>query len=166
MDFNNNGTIDIQSESTLTNQKEGALDNGGSLRNAGTLTNTGVLTNSEGGTLTNNGTIDTTGGTYINYETYNGSGNIVGDHTDYGVTGPGEGAGVIMIDGDYSKVEGSQEFELGGPFDGGGDKSLTEFDWIDATGNVELAGILEVELVDGFEIEKECRSTSSASRAR
>jgi hypothetical protein len=41
---------------------------------------------------------------------------------------------------------------LGGLFSGGGDKSRTEFDWVDVTGNVELAGLLNVQLTDNFEL--------------
>jgi len=46
------------------------------------------------------------------------------------------------------------EIELGGLLDGGGDKSLTEYDWLDVTGNVELAGTLDVSLIDGFDLHR------------
>ena len=58
----------------------------------------------------------------------------------------------MTIDGDYFKRAGSKHIELGGLFDGDGDKSLTEFDWIGVTGNVELAGLLDVQLIEGFEL--------------
>ena len=61
-------------------------------------------------------------------------------------------AGVLTTEGNYYKRGGSHEIELGGLFDGGGDKSLTEFDWLDVTGDVELAGALEVYLIDSFEL--------------
>ena len=84
----------------------------------------------------------------------NGSGQIIGSYTDHGQTKPGNSAGVITIDGDYFKVDGSKEIELGGLFDGGGDQSLTEYDWLDVTGNVELAGTLDVSLIDGFNLHR------------
>jgi len=47
---------------------------------------------------------------------------------------------------------GSKEIELGGYFHGGGDKSLTEFEWLTVTGDVQLAGTLNVHLIDGFKL--------------
>ena len=41
---------------------------------------------------------------------------------------------------------------MGGIFNSGGDHTLTEFDWLDVTGDVELAGTLEVYLIDSFEL--------------
>ena len=58
----------------------------------------------------------------------------------------------MTIDGDYFKVDGSKEIELGGHFDGEDDKTSTDHDWLDVTGNVELAGTLDVHLIDGFEL--------------
>ena len=156
----NNDTVDIY-EGTLTNYStffnHNDMTNYGTLANdvyfeaSGALINNGTLTNQPGGTLTNNGTIDTTNGTFTNNGTLNGDGKIIGNHSDYGVTSPGNSAGVMTIEGDYFKVDGSKEIELGGLFDGGGDNALAEFDRIDVTGNVELAGLLNVSLIDGFE---------------
>ena len=87
-----------------------------------------------------------------NYGTNKGSGHIKGSYTDHGKTEPGNSAGGMTIDGDYFKRAGSKHVGLGGLFDGGGVKSLTESDWIDVTGNVELAGLLDVKLIDGFEL--------------
>ena len=42
--------------------------------------------------------------------------------------------------------------ELGGHFHGDGDNSLTEFDWLYVTGDVELSGALNVHLIDSFEL--------------
>ena len=113
------------------------------------LNNNGTLNNFSG-TLTNDGTIDTTNGTFANNGTLNGNGHIKGSYTDHGHTKPDNSAGVMTIDGDYLKVAGSKEIELGGLFDGEGDKTSTEDDWIDVTGNVELAGTLDVQLIDEF----------------
>ncbi len=138
----------------LINIHLGTLINKETLSNqaGSTLLNAGTLINAAGGKLTNNGTIDTVHGTFTNNGTLKGSGSIKGSYTDHGHTEPGNSAGVMTIDGEYFKVEGSKEIELGGHFDGGGDKSSTEHDWLDVTGNVELAGTLEVLLIDGFEL--------------
>jgi hypothetical protein len=141
--LNNYGTFLIDAHTDKTEQTPTLVFWGGALNNYGSLTNnslvtistptsyTGTLTNESGGTLTNNGTIDTTNGTFTNHGTLKGDGKVIGNHSDYGATSPGEGAGVMTIDGDYFKVEGSMEIELGGLLDGGGDKSLTDFDWLD-----------------------------------
>lgn len=51
-----------------------------------------------------------------------------------------------------AEMGGSKEVELGGLVNGDGDKSLTEFDWLHVTGNVELARLLNVSLIDGFKL--------------
>ena len=164
--------------STLTNENGGTLTNQGMMSNAGTLSVHGTMYNREilsndntmfiwrGATLLNTGsfknevtlnhlgTLDTTDGQFTNYGTLNGSGSIKGSYTDHGHTKPGNSAGVMTIDGDYLKMAGSKEIELGGLFDGGGDKSLTEHDWLNVTGNVELAGTLDVKLLGGFELHR------------
>ena len=142
---------DFTNGSHMTNQAGGQITNQGTFVNSETssIVNDGEFVNEK--TLTNNGTIDTTNGTLVNHGAINGSGKIIGNHTDYGVTRPGHSAGVMTIDGDYFKVAGSKEIELGGLFDGGGDNAIAEFDRIDVTGNVELAGLLHVSLIDGFE---------------
>ncbi len=131
---------------TITN-KEILINNPGS-----TLLNSGTLNNEVGGKLTNNGTIHTIHGTFTNHGTLNGSGHIQGSYTDHGHTKPGNSAGVMTIEGDYFKRGGSKEIELGGEFHGGGDHTLTQFDWLNVTGNVELSGALDVLLVDSFEL--------------
>jgi hypothetical protein len=158
----NNINVTLDNYGTLNNNAGGTLANSGTLNNHSTLINYsgswlyngfgGQLWNS--GEFTNNGTIDTTTGVFVNAGTLNGSGHIKGRWIDHGKFKPGNSAGVMTIDGDYFKVEGSKEIELGGLLDGDGDKSLTEFDWIDVTGNVELAGLLNVSLIDGFELHR------------
>ena len=69
-----------------------------------------------------------------------------------GTMSSGNYADVVTIDGDWIKTGGSKEVDLGGLFSGSGDKSRTEFDWVDVTGNVELAGLLDVQLIDGFNL--------------
>jgi hypothetical protein len=152
----NGGTLTNDSGSALTNYY--LLNNYGTLYNGGTLTNYDTLNINSGGwlrndgLLLNDGTIDNTNGTFVNNGTYSGSGTILGSWTDNGIVKPGNSAGVLTTDGDYYKRAGSKEIELGGLFHGGGDQSLTEFDWLDVTGNVELAGTLDVYLIDSFEL--------------
>ncbi len=168
----NYGTLTNDTGGTLINLPGGTLTNYYSLYNHGTLTNDstlqnyGTLTNDTGGTLinlpggtltnhgtlTNNGTIDTTSATFTNNGTYRGSGHISGSWYDHGHIKPGNSAGVMTMDGNYYKRGGSKEIEVGGHFHGGGDNSLTEFDWLDVTGDVELAGVLDVYLINGFEL--------------
>ncbi len=162
----NTGTI--TNTGSLSNSKgesgAGLLANlaTGSMINKGTLTNdagceflnAGALVNDAGGTLTNNGTFDTAHGTFTNNGTINGNGHIKGNYTDHGHTKPGNSAGVMTIEGDYFKVAGSKEIELGGLFDGANDKSNTDHDWLDVIGNVELAGTLDVKLLGGFELHR------------
>lgn len=126
------------------------------------LVNAGTLTNE--GTLMNDGVLDTRDGTFINNGTLHGVGLIQGSFADYGQIQPGNtngvvaidgelSKGVLTIDGDLSKVDGSMVIELAGLFDGGGDKFLTEYDWLDVMGNAELGGTLDVSLIDGFELQ-------------
>ena len=116
--------------------------------NHGTLNNIGTLI------LKDTAILDTSGGSFANFGTLKGDGKIKGNYTDHGHIKPGNSAGVMTIDGDYFKVDGTKEIELGGLFDGGGDKSLTEHDWLDVMGNVELAGTLDVKLLGGFELHR------------
>ena len=179
---NADGTINIESSGTLTNgtppvgyggpvdatlKNDGTLTNSGTLatlqgstiENSGTLTNTGTLSNSgeiinnSGGTLINNGTIDSElWGYFDNNGVISGTGHITGNVYGSGTIAPGQSAGVFTIDGQLTHSGGGHEIELGGLFDGGGNKALTEFDWLDVTGDVELAGTLEVYLIDSFEL--------------
>jgi len=176
------GTINIESSGTLTNgtppvgyggpvnatlKNDGTLTNSGTLailqgstiENFGTLTNSGMLSNSgeiinnSGGTLINNGTIDSELWGYIdNNGVISGTGHITGNVSGSGTIAPGQSAGVFTIDGQLTHSGGGHEIELGGLFDGGGNNSLTEFDRLDVTGDVELAGVLDVYLIDSFEL--------------
>ena len=160
--FTNHGIIDNGQNGTINNGDNGSNKGGNLLlEQKSQLNNLGRLTNEALGILTNNGKIDTHASVFgargfTNNGTYQGSGIVIGKWTDHGHIKPGnhavlESAGVMTTDGDYYKRGGSHEIELGGLFDGGGDHAITEFDWIDVTGNVELAGLLNVSLIDGFE---------------
>ena len=153
----NYGTLFNNYDGTLTNSAGATMSNNGTLINgtlttSGTLTNYGTLTNWE--VLSNNGTIDTTNGTFNNNGVIAGTGHIKGNVSGSGYVAPGQSAGGMTIDGHLIHYGGGHEIELGGLFDGGSDQSLTEFDWIDVTGNVELAGLLNVSLIDGFKLHR------------
>ncbi|HJN67007.1 MAG TPA: hypothetical protein QF761_12425 [Pirellulales bacterium] len=160
----NYGTLNNQSGATLIfgdtmeNDSAATLNNSGTLENwsSGTLTNNGTLNNygtlTNDGTFYNNGSLYTTSGTFDNWGTYGGGGVIYGNWYDQGVLQPGQTPGVVTIEGNYYKQGGSIEIELGGLFDGGGNNSLSEFDWLDVTGNVELAGALDVYLINSFQL--------------
>ena len=84
---------------------------------------------------------------------YNGGAEGPGAVQMLGDLRPGNSAGAVRFEGDLQMGQSSTtSLELGGLFDGGGDRSLTGFDWIDAMGNVELAGALDVLLIDSFEL--------------
>ena len=170
--FYNNSTATLTNTGTLTNtwllenRHGGTLANSGTIEIAGggTLHNDGTLSNYTGGTLTNSGhvlnagifgndgQIDNTNGTFVNNGRFSGDGTFVGTFDDAGVLAPGNSAGVMTFTGDVSKTAGSTEIELGGVFDGGTDKSLTEYDWLDVTGDVALGGKLDVSLIEGFKL--------------
>ena len=152
--LNNNGSLDNNGD--LDNwghlNTSGTLNNNDHLNTSGTLTNIGTLTNHIGARLTHNGTIDTTSGSFINDGLLIGEGHITGHVSGSGTIAPGNSSGVLTIDGHLTHYDGGHQIELGGHFHGGGDNSLTEFDWLDVTGDVELAGTLEVYLIDSFEL--------------
>ena len=126
----------------------GAFEDSALYINHGTLNNIGTLI------LKDPAILDTSGGSFANFGTLKGDGKIKGNYTDHGHIKPGNSAGAMTIDGNYFKVDGTKEIELGGLFDGGGDKSLTEHDWLDVMGDVELAGTLDVKLLGGFELHR------------
>ncbi len=164
----NHGTLSNKAGGTLKNDTGGTLNNDDTLNNTGTLANYGTLNNNTGGTLknytggtlnnvtggtlNNAGTIDTISGSFTNNGVLTGAGYINGNVSGSGTIAPGHSAGVFTIDGHLAHSGGGHEIELGGVFNGGGDNSLTEFDWLDVTGNVELAGVLDVYLINSFQL--------------
>lgn len=160
--FENGVTGELTNSGTLTNQTMltniGKLTNTSELNNQGTVTNEfgGLLTNSgtwtNDGILTNNGTLNNSGH-FNNYGTLNGDGIVSGLFTDEGILAPGDSLGVLTFSGNLFKTAGSLEIELGGIFNGGGDKSLTEFDWMDVEGVFNIAGNLDVTFVNGFQLD-------------
>lgn len=149
----NHGHIYNQKLSVISNWEKFDNKSGARVRNWGTFTN------ESGATLINNGVIDNLDGgnvvgQFVNHGTLQGNGTILGAVYDHGKMAAGNSVGVKTIDGDYFKVDGSKHVELDGLFNGGGNNSLTEYDWLDVTGNVELAGLLDVELMAGFELHR------------
>ena len=165
---NNNGIIDIYQNGVLENQGGGVLinnqflwnrqegfvynTNNATLINNYEFSNQGSFRNGTTSTFENNGEFDNTNGTFTNYGTFTGDGTFVGTFDSGGVLAPGNSAGVMTFTADLRKTAGSTEIELGGLFDGGGDKSLTEYDWIDVSGDVVLGGTLDVMLIDTFSL--------------
>ncbi len=132
------------------------FDNRGQLSNTNTFTNNLLFTNYSGGTFSNDGTFNSTG-TFNNSGTIHGTGSMTGTINDAGMMAPGNSiespanlTGVISIDGEWNKTAGFTKIELAGESDGGGDKALTEFDWLEVNGNVNLNSSLQVILVDAF----------------
>ncbi|ABM78671.1 calcium-binding protein [Prochlorococcus marinus] len=165
--FSNSGVLNNNDLGSIVNSRvlDGVahLDNkaGGAINNnyGSTLTNSlsAVLTNGSGAILTNDGTIynaDNSLGAkgFINNGTYQGTGSIKGSWTDHGHVKPGSSAGGMLVDGHYYKKGGSKEIELAGTYHGDGDRTATEHDWIEITGDLELAGKLDVSLIDGFKL--------------
>ncbi|MFN9881097.1 MAG: PEP-CTERM sorting domain-containing protein, partial [Planctomycetota bacterium] len=115
----------------------------------GTLSNQGIFNNyyflDVSGIFSGSGVVN-------NFGAIVGSGLIDTTVIDAGTLAPGNSPGVLTINGELRKVSGSLEIEIGGDFDGGGDHSLTEFDWLDVSGNVSLAGTLEVLMWNGFQL--------------
>ncbi len=140
----NHGHIYNQTSGVISNWEK--FDN----KSAARVRNWGTFTNEKDAYLINNGVIDNLDGgnvvgQFVNHGHLSGTGIILGDVTDHGTMAAGNSAGLLKIDGDYFKVAGSKEVELGG---------LLNHDRIHVTGNVELAGQLNVELIDGFELHR------------
>ena len=142
-------------EVAATTEFTGIFENYGSIQNDGALSGTTAMLRSYGD-ITNNGVIDTASLFFVE-GTLDGAGTIQGDLVadSNTIVAPGNSAGVITIGGDVPTFYGTLEIELGGDFDGGGDKSLSEFDWLDIAGDLALnpGAILDVQFINGFEIQ-------------
>ncbi|WP_320676199.1 DUF4214 domain-containing protein [Prochlorococcus sp. MIT 1300] len=136
--LNNDATLD-NTWGTLTK-----LTNDGTLNNYGALNNDGILINQ--GTLKNEGTL-------LNYGTITGSGEIIGDITNNGTISPGNSAGGHLFTGNFYHLDDSiKKIELAGLHDGNGVRTGADHDWLEITGDLVLAGALEVSLIDGFQL--------------
>ncbi len=128
VDINNSGTIDVQ---------QGTLE-----------ITTALFTQTTGNTIINAGTtldLSTSDPFALDGGSLIGTGSLIGDvENNGGEVMPGFSAGELTIDGDYTQgVSGSLHIEIGGVNDG-------MFDVLTVTGTANLAGALNVELIDGF----------------
>ena len=104
------------------------VNNGGTVVNK----NTAVL---NPGKLVNNGTID-------NQSIMSGEVVVTGNLTNSGILSPGNSIGTFSVSGNYTASSSSMHnFELGGP---------ASHDKLNVNGTVNLSGILNVTLVNGF----------------
>jgi hypothetical protein len=141
-----------------TNSGSFSLLNGAGLSTSGSVTNTGAMTIGSGSTLTTTGYTQTGGSTVVNGTldtaiftlaggTLGGSGTVLGDLvlSSDGSLSPGNSPGLFTVNGDYTQDSlATLEIELGGLLRG------DEYDVLVVTGNMELAGTLDVTLYDGF----------------
>ena len=110
--------------------------------------------------------IDTTNGVIDNSKNPNGASGFVnmrtgtiigkshikGQWTDHGKISPGNSTGGMFFEGNYYKRGGSHAIELAGEYNGNGDRASTQHDWIEVSVDVELAGQLEIYLLNNFEL--------------
>jgi len=147
-DFNLGGFITSSGSGTVT-QTGGTVDAKGSLR-LGIGSGTTGIYNLQGGVL--NATTITSGAGTATFNFTGGTlhaGNVQFALTNQGGTlAPGQSAGTTLIDGtgaSYDQLDpGILAIELGGYTAG------TEYDVLDVAGPVNLAGSLQVSLIDGF----------------
>lgn len=132
--------FEIQAATTLagTGIVDSATATGVSIVNSSTL-------NFDDYTLTNPNGIGVVTLTNDTSSTLSGSGSVALDVLNDGTVAPGNSAGVLAIDGDFSQSStGLLVIEIGGTLPG------AEFDMLEISGSATLAGIFEVSLIDGF----------------
>lgn len=127
---------------------------------SGGIISTDLFTTEQGGLLNNHASIVEQPGAIIdrltNLGTVTGSGSQDINLTDFGVLAPDafsptDDTGVYTINDLWDQKSIAElQIQLGGLSNGGGNKSLTSFDWVDVTGDVLLAGSVSVQLTAGF----------------
>lgn len=183
---NNQGGVGINGNAVLNNYSNFTTQDGvifvgvdlgvsnfdgtpGTIINYGTIDNqdsgciigigaSGVISNKVGGFISNAGIFDKTLGTFNNEGTYQGTGTFIGTlDTGIGTVAPGNSAGTMFVDGDYTLADyiddpeygsgtGTLEIEIGG-FDAG------ESDFMDITGTAFLTGgNISFSFIDGYDI--------------
>jgi hypothetical protein len=166
--FQNSGTFNTKGNTTMTGTAaESFINNGFFIKDtAGTTTTMDIP-------FTNNGTVDIVAGV-LNFlkgkdngenvvinlgdgtlnpgETLNlesgdsliGSGTLTANLVNAGTVSPGNSAGIITVDGDYTQqADGGLEIQLGGT-------TPSLFDRLIVTGAASMAGTLNVTLLPGF----------------
>jgi T5SS/PEP-CTERM-associated repeat protein len=142
----------LSTENAVIGQEQGAVgevlvDGVGS-----TWTNSGLIFVSSfapgTGTLTvaNGGTVSAQSGLSVRVlGTLRGDGTIVGNVGNVGVVAPGNSAGTLHINGNYTQAaSGRTQIEISGTAPG------SQFDMLDITGQATLDGTLQVSFIDGF----------------
>jgi hypothetical protein len=148
-----NGIINNRSGGTINNSDRFRNRGNSTINNWGTINNTGTIENESGSIINNSGTVNNTG-TIFNYGAFNnqgvlkGTGSFVGNlYNDSGTVAPGNSAGTITIDGDFTLDGlGVLEIEIGGFTQG-------TFDLLDITGTAYLdGGSIELSFLSGYDI--------------
>jgi uncharacterized repeat protein (TIGR01451 family) len=164
----NNGTLDIQSsQSILVTAGTPPFVNNGTLTKSGgagvmqfaaPLSNTGLV-QAGAGTLHFSGTYDQSAGTTdvlsgatLQTATLSlaggsliGNGTVAGTVDSHALVAPGASPGTLTITGDYVQAsDGTLDIQIGGTTPG------TQYDRLVVSGNVTLAGILNVSIINGF----------------
>ncbi len=150
---NNQGSLTLKNDRDLTTA--GAYANSGTTRVEGGST---VLTVGAGGGAAYTQSIGETvlvGGALIDASVFNlnggdlkGTGTIASSVITSGSTtiAPGQSPGMLTIDGDLTLSAGNTlAMEIGGLGQG------TDYDYIDVAGTLTLAGLLDLDLINGFE---------------
>lgn len=167
--FQNNGTFNAKTTTTMTGTAPGSFTNNGFF-----IKDTDGTTTVMNIHFTNNGTVDIVAGN-LNFlqgmdngenavinlgdgtldpgDTLNlasgdsliGSGTLAANLVNAGTVSPGNSAGGITVQGDYTQsADGILEIQLGGTTAG------TQYDQLTVTGTATMAGTLNVSLIDGF----------------
>lgn len=150
---NNQGTFHLANDRDFTTA--GNLANSGTVRiedstTALTIGGSGVYTQTAGTTqLVNGGSLNASGGVSLQGGMLIGVGTVNGNvTTSIGSTsiGPGASPGLITINGNLSLHSGNTlNMELGGT------TAIAGYDLLDVNGNLNLAGLLNLQFVNGFE---------------
>jgi len=167
--FHNSGTFNAKATTTMTGTAAESFINDGSF-----IKNTAGTTTTMDIPFTNNGTVDIVAGN-LNFlkgmdngenavinlgdgtlnpgatlnlasgDSLIGSGTLVANLVNSGTVSPGNSAGGITVQGDYTQsADGILEIELGGTTAG------TQYDQLTVTGTATMAGTLNVSLINGF----------------
>ena len=167
--FHNSGTFNAKATTTMTGTAPGSFINDGSF-----IKNTVGTTTTMDIPFTNNGTVDIVAGN-LNFlkgmdngenaiinlgdgtldpgdelilesgDSLIGSGTLAANLVNAGTVSPGNSAGIITVQGDYTQQStGVLDIQLGGTTAG------TQYDQLTVTGTATMAGTLKVSLIDGF----------------
>ncbi|MEC7738257.1 MAG: hypothetical protein VYE46_05200 [Cyanobacteriota bacterium] len=145
--YNADGELNVYDDGKLCNYDSGTLNIN---NNSAVVNNTFSTINNDG--IINNANNDLGERGFSNNGTYQDSGKILGSWQDYGTVKPGNSSAAarMLVDGNYYKKGGSTEIELGGTL--GGWWKFAEFDRIEITGDLELAGDLRVLAINDFQL--------------